>query len=151
MRSERRFDPHPGRIEKVFTQCVMDLQQAIVLDRIEMFPDNMGFRLRCHDMQGALPEIVIESSSDAKADEDRLGSKVCKLVAISRLRAELVRFLPGARLLSPTIMDGQAIVGLKVEPKTWLAEGENSLATYHQLHGKILGDPAAGPSGAGPD
>ena len=97
-----------GTIEKVFTDCVMDLKEILVLDGIEIVPD--AFRIRCHDLHGQLPEIVMKNSGDTFQDKDRLGNEVCKLIAIVRLRKEMVRFLPGCKLLPPTNMDGQTIV-----------------------------------------
>ena len=33
---------HPFTIEKTFTDCVMDLKQVIVLDGIDILPNNSG-------------------------------------------------------------------------------------------------------------
>ena len=106
----------PGSIEKVFTDCVMDLRRIAVLDGIDILPN--GFRIHCHDLHGPLPEIVIKNSGDAFQDKDRLGKEVCKLLAIVRLRDEMVRLLPGSELLPPTRMDDRAVVGLQAPPKT---------------------------------
>ena len=106
----------PASIEKVFTDCVMDLGRIVVLDSIDILPD--GFRICCHDLYGQLPEIVIENSGDTFNDKDRLGKEVCKLLAIVRLRDEMVRLLPGSELLPPTRMDDRAVVGLQAPPKT---------------------------------
>jgi hypothetical protein len=127
----------PATIEKVFPDCVMDLKQIIVLDSIDILPD--GFRIRCHDLHGQLPEIVMENSGDTFQDKDRLGNEVCKLIAIVKLRDEMVRFLPGCKLLPPTSVDGNAIVGLQAKPKTWIVEGEDYLAAYHGLHRQVEG------------
>jgi hypothetical protein len=51
----------------------------------------------------------------------------------------MVRFLPGCKLLPPTSMGGKAIVGLRVGSRTWLAEGEDFLAAYHELHKQVVG------------
>jgi hypothetical protein len=51
----------------------------------------------------------------------------------------MVSFLPGCKLLPPTSIGGKAIAGLKVGPRTWLAEGEDSLAAYHGLHKRVIG------------
>jgi hypothetical protein len=47
-----------------------------------------------------------------------------------------------AAILSPepTCMDGSAIVGLQVKPRTWIAEREDSLAAYHELHRQVVGE-----------
>ncbi len=58
-----------GTIEKVFTDCVMDLKEVIVLDGIDILP--RGFRIRCHEPHGPLPEIVMEDSGDTFLDKDR--------------------------------------------------------------------------------
>jgi hypothetical protein len=127
----------PGTIKRIFTDCVMDLKQILVLDGIEILAD--GFRIRCHDLHGQLPEISIKNSGDTFQDKDRLGNEVCKLTAIVRMRDEMIRFLPGARLLPPTHLDGKAIVGLQARPKTWIVEGNDFLAAYHELHSQTVG------------
>jgi hypothetical protein len=91
----------PGAIEKVFTDCVMDLKQILVIDGIDILAD--GFRVRSHDLHGQLPEIVMKNSGDTFRDKDRLGNEVCKLIAIVKLRDGMVRFLPGCKLLPPTL------------------------------------------------
>ncbi len=90
-------------------QAAIDLKSVIVLDGIDILPDNSGFQVRCHDLQGLLPEIVLLNSGDTFVDKDRLGNRVCWLVAIVKLRDEIVRFLPGCKLLPPTSIDGKAI------------------------------------------
>ena len=124
-------------IEKIFTDCVMDLKQILVLDGIDIQPD--GFRIRSHDLYGRLPEMVMKNSGDTFQDEDRHGNEVCKLIAVVKLRDEMVRFLPGCKLLSPTRMDGRAIVGLQAKPMTWIADGEDFHAAHHELHRQVVG------------
>ncbi len=130
---------NPATIEKTLTECVMDLKEVIVLDGIEILPDYSGFRLRRHDLHGPLPEIVVENSGDTLVDKDRLRNRACWLMAMVELRAELARFLPGCKLVPPTSMDGRAIMVLRAGPRSWLAEGEDFLGTYHQLHKKVVG------------
>ena len=57
-----------------------------------------------------------------------------KLVAIVRLRDEMIRWLAGGTFLPPTTVDNQATVGFWVGTRTWLAEGQDFLAAYHKLH-----------------
>jgi hypothetical protein len=116
-----------------------DAMVATIFDVRTSSVSGFQVRIRCHDLHGTLPEIAIENSGDAFYDKDRLGNEVCKMIAIVRLRDELVRFLPGSSLLSPTSMDGKAIVGLQAKPRTWIAEGESFLAAYHELHRKVVG------------
>jgi hypothetical protein len=127
----------PCTIEKVFTDCVMDLKQIIVLDGIDIRHD--GFRIRSHDLHGQLPETSMENSGDTLKDKDRLSNESCKIIAMAKLRDEMVRFLPGCRLLPPTSMDGKAIVGLQAKPKTWLGEGKDYLEAYRDLHRQVVG------------
>ncbi len=87
----------PLTIEKVFTDCVMDLKEIVVLDGIDILPD--GFRVRGHDLHGPLPEIVIKNSSDTFVDKDRLGIAACRLISIVGLREEMIRCVPGGRFL----------------------------------------------------
>jgi hypothetical protein len=127
----------PGTIERVFTDCVMDFKKILVLDSIDILPD--GFRVRSHDLHGQLPDMAMKNSGDASQDKDRLGNEVCKLIVVVKLRDEMVRFLPGARLLPPTHMDDKAIVGLQAKPKTWIVEGKDFLEAYHELHSQVVG------------
>jgi hypothetical protein len=71
-------------IEKIFRQTSLDLRKILVLDRVEFSPN--GFRIRCHDRNGPVPEIAIAHSGDTFQDKDRLGHQICKAVAITRLR-----------------------------------------------------------------
>ena len=105
----------------------MDVKEVVVLDGIEIFASDEATGSALHDMHGPLPEIVVRSSGDGFKDKEALSRETCKLIAISRLRDDLVRFLPGARFLPPTTVDGEAAVGMKVGPKTWLAEREDFL------------------------
>ena len=87
---ERQLALHPTTIERTFTDCIMDLKEVIVLDGIDILSDETGFRVRCYDLYGQLPEIVVHDSGDTFVDKDRLGNETCKLVAIVRLRDEMV-------------------------------------------------------------
>jgi hypothetical protein len=78
-------------------------------------------------------------SGDPFQDKDRLGYKVCKIIAITNLRNEMVRFLPGCRSLQPTSIDGNAIVGLQAKPLKWIVDREDFLAAYHELHRQVVG------------
>ena len=115
----RHLALHPATIEKTFTDAVMDLKEVIVLDGIDILPDKSGFRVRCHDLHGLLPEIVVKDSGDTFQDKDRLGNQACKLIAIVRLRDEMARFLPGCKLL---------------RPRAWAA---GPMPTPHGKHGRV--------------
>lgn len=135
----RHLALHPATIERTFTNCIVDLKEVIILDGIDILPDQSGFRIRSHDLHGPLPEIVVKDSGDTFQDKDRLGNRACWLAAIVRLRNEMARFLPGCKLLPSKSMDGKAIAGLKVGPRTWLEEGEDFLEAYHELHRQVVG------------
>jgi hypothetical protein len=127
----------PSTIEKVFTDCVIDLREILVLDGIDILPD--GFRIRCHDLHGQLPMISMINSGDPFRDKDRLGNEVCKLIAIVILRNEMIRCLLGSEFMLPTTLDGKAVVGLQAEPLIWLTEGETFLSAYHDLRRQVVG------------
>jgi hypothetical protein len=129
----------PETVEKTFTDCVMDLKEVIVLDGIDILPDSAGFRVRCHDLYGPLPEIVVKDSGNSLQDKDQLANQACKLVAIVRLRDQMTRWLAGGKFLPPTTVNSRAAVGFKVGPKTWLAEGKDFLAAYHELYRQVVG------------
>jgi len=125
----------------------MDLRRIVVLDGIDILPD--GFRIRSHDLHGHLPELAMMNRGDTLQDKDRLGNEVCKLLAIVRLRDEMVRLLPGSKFLPPTRLDGKArctrltaygkaIVGLQARPKTWIVDGASFLEGYHELHWQVV-------------
>jgi hypothetical protein len=138
-RTARYLTLRPETIEKTISDCVMDLKEVIVLDGIDILPDNSGFRVRCHDLHGPLPEIVVKDSGDTFVDKDRLGREACKLVAISRLRDRMTRWLSGGKFLPPTTVDNHATVGFKVGPKTWIVEGDDFITPYHDLHEQVVG------------
>ena len=127
----------PRTIEKTFADCVMDLKRILVLDGIDILPD--GFRVHSHDLHGSLPDISVKNSGDTFQDKDRLCNEACKIHAIVKLRDEMVRFLPGCKLLAPTNMDGKAIVGFQAKPLTWLVKGEDFLGAYHGLYRQVVG------------
>jgi hypothetical protein len=127
----------PRAIEKVFTECVIDLKRILVIDGIDILSD--GFQIHSHDLHGTLPAILMKDSGDTFQDKDRLGIEACKLIVIAKLRDKMVRFLPGCRFLPPTSMDSRAIVGLQAKPKTWIAEGRDFLTAYHKLHRQVVG------------
>jgi hypothetical protein len=130
---------YPATIEKTFTDSVMDLQEVIVLDGIDILPDSTGFRVRCHDLHGPLPEIVVRDSGDTFQDKDRLGREACKLVAIAMLRDQMTRWLPGGNFLPPTTAENHATVGFKLGRKAWLAEADDFITAYQKLHEQVVG------------
>jgi hypothetical protein len=113
---------HPVTIERTFTDCVMDLKEVIVLDGIDILPDESGFRVRSHDFHGQLPEIVIHDSGNTMEDKESLSREACKLIAIVGLRKEMRRLMRGGKLLLLTKLGDRATVGFKVGRWSWLAE-----------------------------
>jgi hypothetical protein len=109
----------------------MDLKEILILDAIDPLPD--GLQIRCHDLHGPLPVIAMENSGDTFKDKDRLGNEVCKIIAMVKLRDEMIRFLPGCKLLPLTSMDGKVIVDLQTKSLTWLGEGKDFLTAYHVI------------------
>ena len=105
---------HPATVEKTFTDCVMDVKEVVVLDGIEILAGDHVYRVCSHDMHGPLPAIVVRSSGDSLKDKETLRKETSKLIAIVRLRDELLRLLPDAELLPPTSVGAAVLVGLKV-------------------------------------
>jgi hypothetical protein len=130
---------HVEELEKAFTQTVIDLQRIIVLDEIQILPDDTGFRIRCHDRHGPLPELLIGQGENRIEVLDRVRNRACWLYAIVGIRRDLKRYLPGCRLLPATTIDGKAVVGLKSGPLTFLEDGEDFLAAYHMLRERVFG------------
>jgi hypothetical protein len=95
----------------------MEIQRIVVLDGIDILPD--GFRIRCHDLRGQLPEIVMKNSGNTFKDKDWLSNAACKLIAMSRLRDRMVRFLPRSRLLPPTWMERQSPASAQGLQRGW--------------------------------
>lgn len=127
----------PRTIEKVFTDCVMDLKQILVLDGIDILPN--GFRICSHDLHGPLPDITVKNSGDTFVDKDLLRNETCKILVMVKLRDTMVRYLPGGKLLPSTNMDGKAIAGLQAKPLTLLADGKDFLEAYHDLYRQVVG------------
>ena len=69
---EAKLALRPVTIEKVFTDCEVDLQRIVVLDHIEILPD--GYTIHCHDLHGQLPELVMKNSGDTFKDKDQMGT-----------------------------------------------------------------------------
>ena len=126
---------HPGSIEKVFNDAVIDLKEVIVLDGIDILPDDSGFRVRSHDLH----EIVIYDSGNTIQDKENLGREACKLIAVVGLRKEMRRLVRGGKFLLLTKLGNRATVGFKVGRWSWLAEGEDFLTAYHKLHRQVVG------------
>ncbi len=82
---------------------------------------------------------MIENSGDTFLDKDRLSIAACKLISIVGLLEEMIRCVPGGRFLPPITLDGKAIVGMIKGRETWMAEGVDFLAAYHELHDKVVG------------
>ncbi|MBP1609477.1 MAG: hypothetical protein H6Q04_1712 [Acidobacteria bacterium] len=126
-----------SQIEKIFIQTVFDLKQIVVLDGIDFH--DFGFCVRCHDLYGPLSVIRINDSGDTFAHRDRLENEICKLIAITRIRDRVRRWLPDGKFLLPTRLDSWVIVGYRVGSKTWMAEGADTVRAYHALDEQVFG------------
>jgi hypothetical protein len=126
----------PNQIETVFFLTVLDLKQILVLDDIDIVP--VGFRIRCHDLNGPLPELWRDNTGNTFEDKDWLGIQVCKLIAMTKIRARICRGIVGGEFLEPTRLDQQAIVGFRGGRKTWIAEGKNFIEAYHRLNDQVM-------------
>ena len=130
---------HVEEIVKAFSQAVVDLHCVIVIDGIDLVPSGNGYRIRSHDLHGPLPELIICEAETRMEVLDRVQNRACWLYAITSIRKDLKRYLPGCKLLPGTTIEGKAVVGLKAGPLTFLEEGEDFLAAYHELYKRVIG------------
>ncbi len=102
--NRREFDRH-------FALPAVELKEVVILDDMELLPEQSSIKVRSHDLHGPLPEIAIQvDSADRLGAFDRLGREAVKLCAISRLRRELEEAFSGSTFLPPTTLDGKWVV-----------------------------------------
>jgi hypothetical protein len=109
-----------------------------VLDGIDRLTDPPGFRVRSHDMYGALPDVLIPEQAGRLELQDAVAT-AGKLAAMARIRDEIYRWTNGCEFLPPTLGSDGPVVGVVVGGTSFLAEAENYLEAYHQLRPRILG------------
>ncbi|HYK91918.1 MAG TPA: hypothetical protein VE398_24340 [Acidobacteriota bacterium] len=132
----RRTQIH--QIEKAFAQLVTDLKESLVLDGIDAFDKRSGFRIRCHDLYGPLPDAIIEGTGEEYPVLDHVVREAAKLIAIARARREIADLFPaGAEFMLPTLVDNGALAGIRWESKIFLAEGGTHLEAYRELRLKV--------------
>jgi hypothetical protein len=127
-------------VERAFMQVVIDLKEILVLDGIDVLDSPSGFRIRCHDLYGPLPDTVIEDTGDRYTVLDSVIREAAKRIAMARIRQELMGVLPGSEFLPPTSTDGGVLVGIRTKGKTILTEGPTFWDAYHELWRKAVGD-----------
>lgn len=127
---------HVLEVEKALVQVAIDLKEILVLDGIDLLPDLPGFRIRCHDLHGPLPDTVIEDTGDRYPVLDHVIREAAKRVAMARIRREIAEIHPGCEFLLPTSTDKGALVGIRIGERTVLAEGPNYWDAYHELKQK---------------
>lgn len=122
----RRTQIH--QIEKAFSQAMIDLKEILVLDGIDIYDKSPGFRIRSHDLYGPLPDVTIEGIGEEYPVLDRVIREAAKLIAIAQARREIANLFPaGSEFMLPTSTDNGALVGIRWESKTYLAEGTSHL------------------------
>jgi hypothetical protein len=136
----RRWTPFRRyEIERIFTEVAVDLKNVLVLDSIDAVPDLPGYVIHTHDLHGPLPDLAVTETGDRWEVLEALRLLCCRLAAMSRMRDDLAHYLPGSKFLPPTTLDGKAVVGMRVGPKTILEEGEDFIAAYHELKAAVTG------------
>jgi hypothetical protein len=89
---------YTSEIAKAFVQTTVDLDTRIFLDAID--PASCGYRIRCHDQHGKLPEILIPEDEDTFATLQKVRHSACKLSAMARIRDEIARTRPEIQFVS---------------------------------------------------
>jgi hypothetical protein len=129
-----------SEVERVFVQCAVDLREILILDGIDVIDDPSGFRIRCHDLYGPLPDVAIEDTGDRYPVLDRIIREAATRVAMARIRKALADMLPGCQFLLPTSTGQGALVGIRSGGRTVLAEGPTFSEAYHELSHKVFGE-----------
>ena len=129
-----------AEVARRFIQVALDARDITLVDAVEPGAGCIGFRIRACDAHGPLPEIVVAEESDRLRTQSNVDREACKLVAVSRIRSNLMGYLPGSHFLPPTTFEGKAIVGMQVGDKTFHAEGSSFLEAYYKLKRKTLAD-----------
>ena len=93
-------------IAKAFVQTTLDLETRIFLDGIE--PASEGYRIRCRDRYGVLPEVMIPEEVDPCTTLQNVRHSACKLAAIARIRDEIA-------LTRPNVNFGSEVTRQEVE------------------------------------
>ncbi len=127
----------PQDVEKVFTQAVIDLKEILVLGGIDQIPHPPGFRIRCHDLYGPLPDAVVADKGERVEILDKVSIEAAKLLAIVDSRKRIERFFPRCQFLSPTSTDDRKVVGVRIGSRTTLAVAETFWEAYHELEAKV--------------
>ena len=94
---------HRHEIEQAFVQTNMDLDTIVILDGIDLFPGQSGFRIRSHDLHGLLPNLWIEEENDPHFALAQVRRAACRLAAIAYIREELTRLTTVRFFHHPTI------------------------------------------------
>ena len=79
-------------IAKAFVQTTVDLETRIFLDGIDSA--SQGYRIRCHDRHGVLPEVMIPEEEDTCTTLENVRHSACKLAAIAKIRDEIALTRP---------------------------------------------------------
>ena len=86
-------------IRNEFVDLLNDVNQEIVLDRIDQLDSVSGFRIQSHDALGALPDIYLRNTGNRYEVLDQLDREIVNLLASRGARRSSKATVP-LRILS---------------------------------------------------
>ena len=121
-------------------KVAIDLKEILVLDAIDASGDPPCICIRCHDLLGPLPDIVVEDTGDRYVVLDGIIREGAKRIVMVRVRKELAELHPGCEFLLPTSTDKGKLVGYYADGKTVLSEAPTFCEAYYELWRKTAGN-----------
>ncbi len=127
-------------VEKALMKVALDLKEILVLDGVDAEDSGSpSIRIRCHDLCGPLPDILVEDTGDRYSVLDNIIREGAKRIVMVRVRKELAELHPGCEFLLPTSTDKDKVAGFRAAGKTVLAEAPSFWEAYYELWRKVAG------------
>lgn len=121
-------------VEKQFFLPAGDLKEVVILDGLDLLPDESSLRIRGHDLHGPLPEIILPIDFSGRYETfERLRREAVKLCTVVRFRRELADTFAGAFFLPPTRVGSRCVAGIQWKGRTVLVESRNFMDAHHRL------------------
>ncbi len=120
-------------IERALIKVAFDLKEILVVDDIDITEAPRGFCIRCHDLLGVLPDIVVVDTGDRYAVLDGIIREGAKRIVMVRVRKELEEIHGACEFLLPTSTEKGKLVGFRTGEMTVLAEAPTFWEAYYEL------------------